>query len=147
MDDKKPRGTVKPFNRGRWGSWGYQRLPPPPPPPSSTVPLHSLTMKLLLLLAVLTTTALPKPFFWSYFGFGGKTDASKCTVTQKILNKSHIQPLTWRRGGEGYSWPIEPMRPNKCFLSHTPSHFSKFLFMPPHSHPSIIFLTPYIECP
>merc|ERR1719189_1977742 len=33
-------------------------------------------MKLLLLLAVLTTTALPKPFFWSYFGFGGKTDAS-----------------------------------------------------------------------
>ena len=34
-----------------------------------------------------------------------------------------------------YSWPIEPMRPNKYFLSHTPSHFSKFLFMPPHSHP------------
>ena len=54
-------------------------------------------MKLLLLLAALTTTALPKPFFWSYFGFGGKTDAalsSKCAVTQKILNKSHIQPLT-----------------------------------------------------
>jgi len=38
--------------------------------------LHSPTMKLLLLLAALTTTALAKPFFGSYFGFGGKTNAT-----------------------------------------------------------------------